>query len=207
MMPEPSARKAALRAAAFTRRKAVSEADRSHFAQRLAHIALELLAREPRGAVAAYWPVRGEPDCLPMLTALQSAGFTTLLPAVAGPAGPLAFRRYRLGDRLVAGPLADIPQPPLGHESVAPDVVFVPCAAFDRSGHRIGFGRGFYDATLAELRGRKTIIALAPAFSCQEVDEIPAEPHDQALDAVITEREVLFFTTTGKALDAAALHR
>ena len=142
-----------------------------------------------------------------MLWALEQAGFQTLLPAVVSSSGPLAFRRYQRGDALVAGPLARIPEPPASREETAPDILFAPCSAFDRSGQRIGYGRGFYDATLASLRARGEIVAIAVAFACQEVEDIPGDRHDQALDAVITEREILFCTAAGRALDATFVHR
>ena len=70
-----------------------------------------------------------------------------------------------------------------------PDIVFAPLAAFDRRGHRIGFGAGYYDRTLASLRSMKPILAVGTAYSVQEVPAIPEEPHDQRLDLVITETE------------------
>ena len=70
-----------------------------------------------------------------------------------------------------------------------PDIVFVPLAAFDRRGHRIGFGAGYYDRTLASLRSMKPILAVGTAYSVQEVPAIPEEPHDQRLDLVGGEHE------------------
>ena len=71
--------------------------------------------------------------------------------------------------------------------SVAPDIVLVPLAAFDRLGHRIGYGGGYYDRTLSALRARGPVIAAGVAFAAQEVKTVPASPHDALLDLVLTE--------------------
>ena len=72
-------------------------------------------------------------------------------------------------------------------ETVQPDVVLVPLLGFDLSGMRLGRGGGYYDRTLAELRARRDILACGVAFHMQMVDKCPSAPHDQALDAVLTE--------------------
>jgi 5-formyltetrahydrofolate cyclo-ligase len=69
--------------------------------------------------------------------------------------------------------------------------VLVPLAVFDRRGYRIGYGAGYYDMTLAALRSRKPIVAIGLAYAVQEADEVPIEPHDERLDLVLTEREVI----------------
>ena len=67
------------------------------------------------------------------------------------------------------------------------DIVIVPLLAFDRSGGRIGFGGGYYDSLLAQCPCPKVGIA----FSFQEVGKVPLEAHDQKLDIIITEREIV----------------
>lgn len=198
------AEKARLRAMSLERRSCVDADARLAFAEKLARCIPRLLEWPSGRAVAGYWPVKGEPDCLPLLGSLAAAGYATLLPVAGRPAAPLAFRIWREGAPLVVNRFG-IGEPSSGHP-VEPDILFVPCAAFDRSGHRIGFGMGYYDATLAYLRARRPILAVALAFACQMVDEIPAEAHDERLDAVITERAILIASQTGKALDAAVVH-
>ena len=70
-----------------------------------------------------------------------------------------------------------------------PDFLLVPLLAFDRRGYRLGYGAGYYDRTLAGLPGR---FALGVGYAAQELDEVPAGPYDVRLDAVATERCVMF---------------
>ncbi len=79
------------------------------------------------------------------------------------------------------------PTPP----EVAPDVVLVPLAAFDRRGFRIGYGAGYYDMTLNALRTRKPVIAIGIAYALQEVRDVPTHDRDARLDLVVTEAEVI----------------
>ena len=71
--------------------------------------------------------------------------------------------------------------------------IIVPLAAFDGLGHRIGYGAGHYDFTLAHLRKLKHVIAIGLAFAAQEIVAVPALPHDVALDYVLTETDMLDF--------------
>jgi 5-formyltetrahydrofolate cyclo-ligase len=67
----------------------------------------------------------------------------------------------------------------------------VPLAAFDRRGSRIGYGAAYYDMTIAGVRSRKPVIAIGIAYSVQEFPEVPVTAHDEPLDLVLTEREVI----------------
>ena len=72
-------------------------------------------------------------------------------------------------------------------EPVSFDVVFIPLLAFDRAGNRLGFGGGFYDTFLESVRCPK----IGLAYSFQETESVPVEPHDCGLDCIITEKEVI----------------
>ena len=84
-----------------------------------------------------------------------------------------------------------IPEPAAHLPACHPDVLFIPLAAFDRRGYRIGYGAGHYDRALASLKAKKPVLAIGIAYATQEVPEVPAEPHDQRLDFVLTEREAI----------------
>ena len=80
--------------------------------------------------------------------------------------------------------------------AVAPDILIVPLAAFDRAGHRIGYGAGYYDMTIHALRAKKTIVTVGIAFAAQEIARVPATERDERLDLVLTERGVIDFRGT-----------
>jgi 5-formyltetrahydrofolate cyclo-ligase len=90
------------------------------------------------------------------------------------------------------GPLGILEPSPAAAELI-PDIMLVPLAAFDSSGHRIGYGAGHYDYTLAHLRKIKAIAAIGTAFSVQQIKAVPAQSHDVALDYVLTEKKVFDF--------------
>ena len=121
---------------------------------------------------------------------LAGAGAQLALPAIAGRGKPLILRAYRFGDELARGQWG-IREPKPDAPEVAPDIVIVPLAAFDRAGHRIGYGAGYYDMTLRALRARKAITAIGIAFAAQEIARVPATPRDELLDFVLTERDVI----------------
>jgi 5-formyltetrahydrofolate cyclo-ligase len=82
---------------------------------------------------------------------------------------------------------------PAGGDWLEPEVLIVPLLAWDRQGYRLGYGGGFYDRTLERLRARGPHLAVGFAFAAQEVPEVPREPTDQRLDAVVTEAGVIWF--------------
>ena len=74
---------------------------------------------------------------------------------------------------------------------MTPSLLLVPLLAFDRHGHRLGYGGGFYDRTLTALRVKAPVRALGLAYAAQELPEIPAGPHDERLEAIVTENEII----------------
>jgi 5-formyltetrahydrofolate cyclo-ligase len=185
--------KAALRRAALARREAVEPAARAAFSRRLAEEGLRLARLWRPQIVSVFYPLRGEPDTLPLLTALAADGFATALPVVVGRGSPLTFRRWRPGDQTRGGAMS-IHEPLEDAPVVDPDLLFVPLACFDRRGHRIGYGAGYYDRSLAYLRAMKPVHAAGVAYGVCEIAAVPYEGHDQSLDAVVTEQETILFS-------------
>lgn len=136
--------------------------------------------------------MRDEIDTGPLLRSLAVAGYRTALPVCAQPKPKLIFRLWQPGEPLVARPFGLL-EPGSDHETVLPDAVFVPMLAFDKSGNRLGYGAGYYDAGLAALRAVKPVWAAGLAYDEQEMPAIPHESHDQRLDAVITPTRTLVF--------------
>ena len=101
-------------------------------------------------------------------------------------AAPLVFRRHAPGGPLAPDALG-IAAPTEAAGQVWPDVLFAPVLAFDRRGGRLGQGGGFYDRTIADLRARGPLLVVGVAFAGQELPEVPLEPHDARLDAILTE--------------------
>ena len=126
---------------------------------------------------------------------LAAQGARLALPAITARGQSLRFRAWSPGDRLLRGPLGILEPSPAAAE-IIPDIVLVPLAAFDRSGHRIGYGAGHYDRTLAQLRKSKAVTAIGLAFAAQEIEAVPALPHDVALDYVLTETQVFDFRSS-----------
>ena len=134
----------------------------------------------------------GELDCFPLLAKLASEDFPTLLPVAGEKATPLTFRLWRPGEKLVAG-RHGLSEPDSSALAKTPKIILAPLLGFDLSGGRLGFGGGYYDATLTHLRAAGAVLAGGLAFSFQKIDRIPLEPHDAKLDFVITEEGLLDF--------------
>jgi 5-formyltetrahydrofolate cyclo-ligase len=185
--PHPD--KQVLRTAALARREALNDLAREAAAQRLAAFA-DIFDITPGTVVAGYMPMRNEADPLPLMRALAARGAQLVLPAVIARDAPLIFRAWREDDALVAGPFGTRHPAETASQSV-PDILLVPLAAFDRRGHRIGYGGGYYDRTLAALRAQKSVVAAGVAFAVQEVETVPASHHDAMLDVVLTDLECI----------------
>jgi 5-formyltetrahydrofolate cyclo-ligase len=186
-----SASKGDLRAAVLAMRDALSDQQRAEAAQALAgrKLPFEIAAGT---IVSGYSPIRNEIDPAPLMRKLAEAGAKLALPAVMARGKSLAFRAWSPDDRLMMGPLGILEPSPAAAEFI-PDIMLVPLAAFDRAGHRIGYGAGHYDHTLAHLRKVKPIAAIGLAFAVQEIEAVPALPHDVALDYVLTETQLFDF--------------
>ena len=184
--------KATLRREALARRGAVAPGAGVALSRRLADEGLRLARLWRPRAVSAFHTLGDEPDTLQLLSALAAEGFATALPVVVGRESPLTFRLWRPGDPTRLGAMS-IAEPLEEAPAVDPDLLFVPLACFDRRGHRIGYGAGYYDRTLAGLRTIKPIHAVGVAYGVCEVAAVPYEAHDQSLDAIVTEQETLLF--------------
>lgn len=153
--------------------------------------------------IAFYYAMRGEMDSTPILQLALQAGKSTYLPILSHyPANRLWFAPYSHSKKFTINCFG-IPEPRFKHRQLikpwALDMVFVPLIAFDRMGHRIGMGGGYYDRTFAyrklrsQLQGPK-LIGLAHEF--QLVSKLSTNPWDIPLDAVITEESIHKFTSS-----------
>jgi 5-formyltetrahydrofolate cyclo-ligase len=139
------------------------------------------------GIVAGYWPIKGELDSRPLLSALAARGRTLALPVVIAEGAPLEFRGWSPGTALIpAGFGTSVPPP--GAPILVPGLVLVPLLAFDDALRRLGYGRGYYDITLRALRAAGPVTAIGLAFADQHYASVAPDPWDEPLDAVLTER-------------------
>jgi len=144
----------------------------------------------PTTIFAGYMPIGSELDCLPLLNRLAAAGVPLCLPVVTAPGQPLVFRSWLPDDPLAPGSFGTS-EPTAAAPEVSPQVLLVPMLAFDRQGHRLGYGGGYYDRTLKALRAARDggggIVAIGVAFAGQLRDKVPVSEDDQPLDWILTE--------------------
>lgn len=146
---------------------------------------LSALTRFKGRVIAGYLPIGTEIDPRPAMESLSEVA-EICLPVVTTKGTPLSFRRWTPGSALIEHkfgtmiPAEDVP--------MTPEALIVPLLAFDRLGHRLGYGGGYYDRTISDLRARGARIrAFGFAYGLQEMAALPVEPFDARLDAVITE--------------------
>jgi len=143
----------------------------------------------PKGTiVGGYHALPDEADPALLLERLVALGWHIAFPRVAGKGLPLEFHRVPDGEVLAPGAFG-IREPLDIWPRVIPAMLLVPLLAFDSSGHRLGYGGGFYDRTLALLQ----VPAIGVAYAGQEISSIPHQAHDRTLDMVLTERGVRHF--------------
>ena len=193
-MSDPAAQqspKARLRAETLARRDAMRADQRAAAAEIIAARDFPVEVK-PGAIVSGFMPMKSEINPLPLMRRLAAMGAQLALPAIQGRGKPLIMRAFRFGDEFARGQWG-IREPKPEAPEVAPDILIVPLACFDRAGHRIGFGAGYYDMTIHALRAKKPITAIGIAFAAQEIPRVPATERDARLDLVLTEREVIDF--------------
>ena len=176
--------KAQARKAAFAARKQAFAAGQGQAAELLA----DMLAAQAGKRLAGYMAMRTEID---PTAAMAAHDGPVGVPVILGAGQALKFREWSPGCAMMPGEFgAAIPAEGAWIE---PEVLIVPLLAFDARGYRLGYGGGFYDRTLEGLRARGPVLAVGFAFDAQEVAEVPTEPTDQRLDALVTESGVRLF--------------
>lgn len=185
-MTDLAAEKTAARKAAFARRKAAHGAG---LVGRAGHLS-QVLAGYRGVPLAGYMPIRTEINPLPAMEEAAAHG-PVGVPVIMGEGQPLQFSRWEPGCAMKDGPLGA--QIPAIDDFFDPEIVIVPLVAFDRHGGRLGYGGGFYDRTLEQLRARRATLAIGFAYAAQEAEELPLEPTDQPLDMIVTQEGVFSF--------------
>ncbi|WP_112663865.1 5-formyltetrahydrofolate cyclo-ligase [Microvirga flavescens] len=186
--PSLAETKEQLRREALARRDGLDDAFRQEASHRIAERALALPELQGLNPVGAYWPIRSEVDPRPLIEGLIARGQEVALPQMVHP--HLSFRLWRPGDVLMSGSFG-VHEPGPDAPEVFPTVLLMPLAAFDHTGGRIGYGKGYYDRAIAMLEGHHPLLTIGLAFGAQGIAQVPAEDHDRSLDIIVTENETI----------------
>jgi 5-formyltetrahydrofolate cyclo-ligase len=144
------------------------------------------LDERPSVVLGVYWPIRAEFDPRPLIGWAMSRGTVVALPAVVDKKGPLEYRAWRPGEKLVDG-VWDIPVPER-REIVIPHIVLAPLVGFDLQCYRLGNGGGYFDRTLAALAPRP--LAIGVGYELSQIETIYPQPFDIPMDIIVTEAEI-----------------
>ena len=192
---DPSDHKAELRRRLLAARGQLDGAQRQRLDRRVCSQVLQFVGERDDLTVAAFVAFKGEPDLMPVLTALHGSGRRVYLPVLDSQA--LRFRRWRPQQPLLANQFG-ILEPPAESAEITPhqlDLVLMPLVAYSPTGVRLGMGAGYYDRTFAfccdEPEAGPLLVGVA--YGLQQVDSLPAERWDVPLHAVITDLGVLAF--------------
>ncbi|MDO1582025.1 5-formyltetrahydrofolate cyclo-ligase [Rhizobium oryzicola] len=185
-MTDRQTEKAQLRKERLAARDALPPDLRIEKSLAIAEHGAEAVAITPGSIVSGFLPIRSEADIRPLLSILRSRGARICVPVILDKI-TIVFREL----------LPDAPLVPMGFGTFGPgpnaavldpDIMLMPLSAFDAEGQRIGYGGGYYDRAIDQMRKKgRTPALIGIAFDCQEVASVPAEPHDIRLNAVLTE--------------------
>ncbi|MGC6512824.1 MAG: 5-formyltetrahydrofolate cyclo-ligase [Parvibaculales bacterium] len=189
-----SQEKKTCRRLAMARRQAIEAVQAEAAAMAVCSVWDDLAASLPSGncTIAMYLAAGSEMETDGLMRKLADQGCKLALPVTQPQDDSMMFRSYRPGDKLVKGGFGMM-EPDPAQAEVEPEVVVLPLLGFDGVGTRLGRGGGHYDRALSVLRSRKTIQAVGLAYEVQFFEALPCEPHDEKLNAVITESCVRLF--------------
>jgi 5-formyltetrahydrofolate cyclo-ligase len=153
----------------------------------------ERISFAPGSVISGFLPIRSEADIRPLMDRLRRRGARLCVPVILDKE-TIAFREFSAETPLVSSGFGTVGPGPEA-AVLDPDIMLVPLSAFDRTGHRIGYGAGYYDRAIERLwqKGLDPQL-IGIAFDCQEVPSVPAEPHDVRLDAILTESGYSIFS-------------
>ena len=187
-MKSGAALKAWLRKELYARRKAAHEAAAEKDPQANERL-LNLIGHPGDKVVAGYRPIRSEIDPTPTMAALCEAGVRVAVPVIEAKDSPLLFHEWTPDCEMVEGAFGA--EVPANSVKLYPEILITPLVGWDRQGWRLGYGGGFYDRSLEQLRSHRPVTAIGFAYAEQELAEAPREPTDQRLDAIVTDKEVV----------------
>ena len=146
-------------------------------------------------SVGLYYPILNEISPFGLMKYLKTNYITTALPVVDVKTKSLIFKNWFEKEKLTKGHLGNY-EPSHSNKTIFPQIIIVPMLMFDRKLNRLGYGGGYYDKAIFSLkqyfhREKKNFFAIGVAYSEQEIKSMPHETHDQKLDFIVTEKEIL----------------
>jgi len=166
------------------RRSALSQNQREIFSARAIEHFFQQIELPKNSILALYWPIGDELDCRALIDELTAKGHRVCLPCIVADEKPLVFREFTGVENLVAAGFGTS-EPNIKAGILQPDMIVLPLLGFDNKGNRLGYGKGFYDRTIAAMEKKPVLCAIA--FATQEMKNIPAGPNDIPSEIIITE--------------------
>ncbi len=167
------------------RKDFVSKRENSNFLETVEGADFLRRLLKPDAVVAGYCAMGSEADIAGLMQRIADQGARLALPWLATRSTPMLFRAWQPGAPLEMS-ASGFTQPLPTAIATSPTIILLPLVGFDRTGNRLGQGAGHYDRALEHL---PSALRVGIAWSVQEVDQLPADPWDAPLDAVLTERE------------------
>ncbi len=168
---------------------------------------------ERPGKIAVYSALATEPDLSAFFDAAKKRGYQLFLPRVTLLGQPLEFAPWKDQSELVMSSFGVLEPKAEATDSFSLDLIVMPCLGFWKTGYRLGYGGGFYDRTLAKLRGNSEVkrnsltsrpFTIGVAFDELEImdalkDLHQPKPHDEPLHAIVTPSKLYLFADAAKA--------
>ena len=189
--------KCMLRRAATVGRRELSAKFKSKIGLLFVESFFDKFVVKPEEFVAGYWPIGSEVNIKPLMDELDKRNCGCLLPVVRARGEALHFHKWQANDKLVPSDMG-ILEPSVLKPKGIPSIMLVPLLAFDEKGNRLGYGGGFYDRTIKNLRSRsgkreQNFIAVGIGYAGQIVENVPHDALDQRMDWIITEEGAFKF--------------
>ena len=137
-------------------------------------------------SIGLFYPYKNEVDVILMASELEKRGLTCLLPKVINEHNPLKYFFYSPNTTNLEKGYGGIMEP-IGNEAIDPDIIIASCSAFNGKGYRVGYGGGFFDRTLTQLKQKKIIISILAAFENQKTTYQFQDSFDEKVDYICTE--------------------
>ena len=145
---------------------------------------------EESAVIASFVSIKSEISTISLNKFILNSGKVLCLPVVSDDNdGKLIFKQFKKGDHLVAGKFGVLE--PINTSNLKPDILFIPCLAYDKYGYRLGYGGGFYDKTISHFHSIKhTFLKVGLAYDDQRVDKVIHNHLDQKLNYILTEKHL-----------------